>query len=45
MQNLLALTLADETPAARQGEGPTFHWTWSGRGLLELIPLTPVSGL
>ncbi|WP_449553411.1 succinylglutamate desuccinylase [Lelliottia amnigena] len=38
MQNLLALTLADETPAARQGEGPTFHWKWSGRGLLELIP-------
>lgn len=38
MQNLLALTLADETPAARQGAGPTFHWIWSGRGLLELIP-------
>jgi len=38
MQNLLALTLADETPTARQGEGPTFHWKWFGRGLLELTP-------
>lgn len=38
MENLLALTLADETPAVKEGEGPSFHWKWHGRGLLELTP-------
>lgn len=38
MENLLALTLADETPSQREGEGPSFHWRWLGRGVLELIP-------
>lgn len=38
MENLLALTLADETPAQTAGEGATFHWRWLGRGLLELTP-------
>lgn len=38
MENLLALTLADETPAQKEGEGPSFHWKWHGRGLLELTP-------
>lgn len=38
MENLLALTLADETPAQTAGEGATFHWKWLGRGLLELTP-------
>lgn len=39
MENLLALTLADETPAQTEGEGATFRWKWLGRGLLELTPL------
>jgi len=38
MENLLALTLADETPAEKEGEGTSFHWKWHGRGLLELTP-------
>ena len=38
MENLLALTLADETPEQREGEGPSFHWRWLGRGVLELTP-------
>ncbi|WP_447439566.1 succinylglutamate desuccinylase, partial [Enterobacter cloacae] len=38
MENLLALTLADETPSQREGEGPSFHWRWLGRGVLELTP-------
>ncbi|MDK9357299.1 succinylglutamate desuccinylase [Lelliottia sp. V106_10] len=38
MENLLALTLADETPVQTEGEGATFHWKWLGRGLLELTP-------
>lgn len=38
MENLLALTLADETPAHTEGEGATFSWQWRGRGLLELTP-------
>lgn len=38
MENLLALTLADETPAQTEGEGATFRWQWRGRGLLELTP-------
>lgn len=38
MDNLLALTLADETPSHREGDGPSFHWQWLGRGVLELMP-------
>ncbi|AVY99362.1 succinylglutamate desuccinylase [Lelliottia sp. WB101] len=38
MENLLALTLADETPAEKEGDGASFHWKWHGRGLLELTP-------
>lgn len=38
MENLLALTLADETPEQHEGEGPSFHWRWLGRGVLELTP-------
>ena len=38
MENLLALTLADETPQQQEGEGPSFHWRWLGRGVLELAP-------
>ena len=38
MENLLALTLSDETPSQREGEGPSFHWRWLGRGVLELTP-------
>lgn len=41
MENLLALTLADETPELREGDGPTFHWRWLGRGVLELTPFAP----
>jgi len=26
MENLLALTLAEETPERQEGEGPSFHW-------------------
>lgn len=38
MENLLALTLADVTPEQQEGEGPSFHWRWLGRGALELTP-------
>ncbi|MBL5883947.1 succinylglutamate desuccinylase [Lelliottia aquatilis] len=38
MENLLALTLADETPVETEGEGATFRWQWRGHGLLELTP-------
>ncbi|WP_431140222.1 succinylglutamate desuccinylase [Enterobacter mori] len=38
MENLLALTLADETPEQTEGDGPSFHWRWLGRGVLELTP-------
>lgn len=38
MENLLALTLADETPDASEGEGPSFGWRWLGSGILELTP-------
>lgn len=38
MENLLALTLADETPDQHEGDGPSFHWRWLGRGVLELTP-------
>ncbi len=34
----LALTLAEETPERQEGEGPSFHWRWLGRGVLELTP-------
>lgn len=38
MENLLALTLADATPSHHDGAGPSFHWRWLARGVLELIP-------
>ena len=38
MENLLALTLADATPARREGTGPSFNWRWLARGVLELTP-------
>ncbi|ELW1645730.1 succinylglutamate desuccinylase [Enterobacter oligotrophicus] len=38
MENLLALTLADNVPEQREGEGPSFNWRWIGRGVLELTP-------
>ncbi|QXA50107.1 succinylglutamate desuccinylase [Enterobacter cancerogenus] len=38
METLLALTLAGETPAQKQGEGPSFNWQWHGEGVLELTP-------
>ncbi|MDU4273373.1 MAG: succinylglutamate desuccinylase, partial [Enterobacter asburiae] len=38
MENLLALTLADETPEQKEGDGPSFRWRWLGRGVLELTP-------
>ncbi len=38
MENFLALTMADETPAQREGNGASFHWRWLARGVLELIP-------
>ena len=38
MENLLALTLADETPVEREGKGASFHWRWLARGVLELTP-------
>ncbi|WP_253384184.1 succinylglutamate desuccinylase [unidentified bacterial endosymbiont] len=38
MEHFLTLTLADETPEQREGEGPSFHWRWLGRGVLELTP-------
>lgn len=41
MENLLALTLADETPELHEGDGPSFHWRWLGRGVLELTPFAP----
>ncbi|ENA0609022.1 succinylglutamate desuccinylase [Enterobacter bugandensis] len=41
MENLLALTLADETPERSEGEGPSFYWRWLGRGVLELTPFAP----
>lgn len=34
MENLLALTLGEETPARHEGEGPSFHWRWRGRACL-----------
>ena len=40
MENLLALTLADETPEQKEGDGPSFRWRWLGRGVLELTPTT-----
>ena len=40
MENLLALTLADETPEQKEGNGPSFRWRWLGRGVLELTPTT-----
>jgi succinylglutamate desuccinylase len=39
MENLLALTLADETPEQKEGDGPSFRWRWLGRGVLELTPI------
>lgn len=39
MENLLALTLADEAPEQGEGDGPSFHWRWLGRGVVELTPL------
>lgn len=41
MENLLALTLANETPSQSEGEGEHFHWRWLGSGLLELTPWQP----
>lgn len=38
MENLLALTLAEETPERQEGAGPSFHWRWLGPGVLELTP-------
>lgn len=38
MENLLALTLANDSPARREGEGPSFRWRWLERGVLELTP-------
>lgn len=38
METLLALTLAGDTPAQKQGEGPSFNWQWHGDGVLELTP-------
>ena len=38
MENLLALTLAEETPERQVWEGPSFHWRWLGLGVLELTP-------
>lgn len=38
MENLLALTLADETPNQVEGESAYFHWRWLGSGLLALTP-------
>ena len=38
MENLLALTLAEETPERHEGKGPSFHWRWLGPGVLELTP-------
>ena len=35
MENLLALTLADDPPEQHEGEGPPFHWRWLGRGVLD----------
>jgi succinylglutamate desuccinylase len=40
MENLLALTLADNAPEQREGDGPSFRWRWLGRGVLELTPFT-----
>ena len=40
MENLLTLTLADETPEQKEGDGPSFRWRWLGRGVLELTPTT-----
>lgn len=38
MENLLALTLANETPNQVEGESAYFHWRWLGSGLLALTP-------
>ncbi|UYM56276.1 succinylglutamate desuccinylase [Leclercia adecarboxylata] len=38
MENFLALTMANETPARREGKGASFHWRWLARGVLELVP-------
>ena len=38
MENLLALTLAEDTPERQEGAGPSFHWRWLGPGVLELTP-------
>jgi len=38
MENFLALTMADETPAHLQGKGASFDWRWLARGVLEFTP-------
>ncbi|WP_286778101.1 succinylglutamate desuccinylase [Leclercia sp. UBA1284] len=40
MENLLALTLAAESPAQHAGTGPSFHWRWLAPGVVELTPET-----
>ncbi|GAA3601913.1 succinylglutamate desuccinylase [Gibbsiella greigii] len=39
MLDLLALTLAGETPAQQQGQNQNLRWRWLGEGILELCPL------
>lgn len=41
MEQFLAHTLADETPAQREGEGASFRWRWLARGIVELTPREP----